>query len=79
MDDIFYDDSELDSRSQELRLADNDTRRREKLFFDKGYLDGLEWSETNYQSVMLQDSDRVDFNIGFSVGKEAAQSKEGLF
>jgi hypothetical protein len=30
MDDIFFDDSELDPREQERRLAENELRKKEK-------------------------------------------------
>ena len=52
-DDIFFDDSELDPREQERRLADNEQKKREKEHWNQGYLTGLEWAEANYLTMEL--------------------------
>lgn len=46
--DIFFDDSEIDPREAERRLAENEMRKKDRELWDKGYLYGLEFIETNY-------------------------------
>ncbi len=47
-DDIFYDESEVDMRLVERRLAENEIKKKQKELWNKGYLDGLEWAESHY-------------------------------
>ena len=46
--DVFFGDDEIDPRLAEMRLAQNEIKRKEQEIWDKGYLDGLEWAEANY-------------------------------
>ena len=45
---MFYDESEIDPVAIERKLAENESVKRGKEMWDKGYLDGMEWAETNY-------------------------------
>ena len=47
-DDIFFDDSEVDHRQMELKLAENEQTRITRDMWNQGYLHGLEWAENNY-------------------------------
>jgi hypothetical protein len=58
-DDIFFDDSEIDHRLLERKLADNEAKKRDKYLWDKGYLDGLEWAETNYKVFDLANNQEM--------------------
>eukprot|EP00347_Sterkiella_histriomuscorum_P016542 403352794 len=53
--DIFYDDSEVDQRQVDLKLAENEKRKLSKDLYNKGYLDGLEWAENNYALFDIQE------------------------
>ena len=63
-DDIFFDESELDPREQERRLADNEQKKREKEHWNQGYLNGLEWAEANYLSMELSQDNLAIFQAG---------------
>ncbi|CDW85030.1 UNKNOWN [Stylonychia lemnae] len=56
-DDWFQDDSQIDSRQLELKLAENEQKRNQRDQWNKGYLDGLEWADKNYSSYDLNESD----------------------
>ena len=53
MDDVFFDDSEIDIITAQRRLADNEIKRKEKDMWNHGYLAGLEFAEANYLDMEL--------------------------
>ena len=71
-DDIFFDDSELDPREQERRLADNEQKKREKEHLNQGYLTGLEWAEANYLTMELDQDNLAIFQAGIEQGLHKA-------
>lgn len=52
-DDIFFSDQEMDQRTQDKILAENEKRKIDKELWNKGYLNGLEWAESNYEQLEL--------------------------
>ena len=79
-DDIFFDDSELDPREQELRLAENEMKKRDKEHWNQGYLTGLEWAVANYLSIELSQDNLAIFQAGIEQGlQKAGDASTSLF
>lgn len=67
-DDFFGDDSFINQREHELRLANNEVKKMQHQLFNQGYLSGLEWAEANYLECELTHNYKDYFTQGMSQG-----------
>jgi ribulose bisphosphate carboxylase small subunit len=57
-DDFFGDDSDIDMRQHEQRLAENELKKQQRAMWNQGYLAGLEWAEAKYLELELKDQEK---------------------
>ena len=73
MDDDDWFDADADDRWVELKNTTQEIANIEKKQHDQGYLEGLEWADTNY--MLLDGQLEANYANGFQLGTQAAESR----